>query len=115
MSTTGTAAITLAALTVAAIAKDGITQSASVAVTLGRVSPSVSVMPNYSGPLGTVECMTGLIRATGGAIFQFQGIPNAAVTWTITVGSGSLTAQSGYTDGRGGRSQTIRQAGTKAR
>jgi hypothetical protein len=57
-------------------------------------------MPVIYGPVGQVQCMTGIVRSNGTALFQYLGLPNQAISWAIT-GGGMLTPYSVATDQSG--------------
>jgi hypothetical protein len=63
---------------------------------LGPVKPILP--PTYNGPTGAVQCLTGCVRSDGTAIFQFQGLANRALVWSITTGSGLLQPYTVVTD-----------------
>ena len=53
--------------------------------------------PDLGMPIRIVN-VTGQARASGGCILEFDGPPNRGVEWSITVGSGAITALTDFTD-----------------
>jgi hypothetical protein len=80
--------------------KSGVTQTASVGVSLKRTGAILHCVSTGQVIVG-LKLVTGIIRSDGSGVFHFQGYPNRAVEWTLASGSGNLTPYSSTTDGSG--------------
>jgi hypothetical protein len=96
-----TIAISLGPLTISAAGHSGWAQKISGACVLEQPTFVLAAQKPYLGEVGVIHRLSSAPTSGGGALYQFSGNPNTAVTWSLTEGSGSVTALSAKTNAYG--------------